>query len=279
MPRASGYPLDMFTRIAAVAVLLLPCLAFAWGGDGHQIVALIAEERLKPATKAAIHGLLGADANISDAEVCNWADQIKRERRNTAPWHYVDIPTTQPSYAAARDGRDGANVIDAIERFETVLADKSKPKEERAEALKFIVHFVGDVHQPLHCADRNGDHGGNGRLVFFLGRRRAVNLHMVWDSQILIRRKGTTRILDYALALNAKISDLQAAEWQKGTPVNWANESHDVAVAVAYKDVPEDGDPPKLDQAYVDRAVAVIDEQLKRGGVRLAGVLNRCLGK
>jgi hypothetical protein len=202
-------------------------------------------------------------------------DTIRRERRDTASWHYVDIPTTQPNYDAGRDGRDGANVIDAIERFERVLADKSKTKEERAEALKFIVHFVGDVHEPLHCAERDGDRGGNSRLVFFLDRRRAVNLHTVWDSTILISRRGKTRILDCAQALNAKITKAQAAEWSKGTPTDWANESHVAAIVVAYRGVPADGDPPRLDQAYVDRAGSVVDQQLERGGVRLATKLNR----
>src|SRR4051794_22308701 len=114
--------------------MLFPSVVFAWGGDGHQIVAIIAEERLTPEAKAEVHQLLGADVGISDAEIANWADQIRRERRETAPWHYVDIPTTQPSYDAERDGNAGENVIDAIDRFEKVLTDKSKPKEERAEA-------------------------------------------------------------------------------------------------------------------------------------------------
>jgi hypothetical protein len=160
----------------AMILLFLPATVLAWGGEGHQIVALIAEDRLTPEAKAGMHELLGEDVSISDAEIANWADQIRRERRNTAPWHYVDIPTTQPSYDATRDGNDGDNVIDAIDRFEKVLADKSKPKAERAEALKFVVHFVGDVHQPLHCADRDGDRGGNKRLVFFLNQKRAVAL-------------------------------------------------------------------------------------------------------
>jgi hypothetical protein len=107
-----------------------------------------------------VHELLGADVGISDAEIANWADQIRRERQSTAPWHFVDIPTTQPSFDEQRDGNHGNNVVHKLREFEKVLADKSKPKEQRAEALKFVVHFAGDIHQPLHCAERDHDRGG-----------------------------------------------------------------------------------------------------------------------
>jgi hypothetical protein len=102
-----------------------------------------------------------------------------------------------------------------------------------------------------------------------------VSLHQAWDSLILIKHKGDTRVFDYAQALNAKITAEQAEAWAKGTPLDWANESHRIAVESVYKDVPVDGDPPKLDQAYVDRAGPVIDLQLQKAGMRLAMVLNR----
>lgn len=248
-------------------VLLIPSTLFAWGGDGHQIVCLIAEEHLSSAAKAGIHDLLG-DANISDAEIASWADNIRRGRRNTASWHFVDIPVDATSCDEQRDGKHGKNVIDKINQFERVLSDHNTSREKRAEALKFLVHFVGDLHQPLHCADRD-DKGGNTRLVFFLDQPRALNLHIVWDTTILLHRKGKTRVLQYAMTLNHKISKEQARQWKQGTIEDWANESHMVAVNVAYKGVPADGPPPKLDQAYVDRAADTIDQQLQRSGVRL----------
>src|SRR6266513_1527370 len=125
-------------------------------------------------------------------------DQIRRERRETAPWHYVNIPIEADGFDESRDGKRGDNVIDRIEHFEHVLADTTASKEDRAEALKFLVHFVGDIHQPLHCADRNGDKGGNGRLVFYLDRQTAVNLHSVWDTSLLRSYMGSTRVADYA---------------------------------------------------------------------------------
>ena len=111
--------------------------------------------------------------------------------------------------------------------------------------------------------------------MFFLERQKAVNLHTCWDTLVLLDHKGKTRILDDAEALEAKITPAQAEQWSKGTPEDWANESHRLAIDVVYKDVPADGDPPKLDQAYIDRAAPVIDEQLQRAGVRLAMILNR----
>lgn len=264
-------------RLASLSFVLtsvLPAIAYGWGGDGHQIVCLIAEDRLTSAAKAGIHALLGSTANISDAEIASWADEVRRERPATGPWHYVDIPVEATTFDEKRDGRNGNNVIDKINDFETVLKDPKASKNDRVEALKFLVHLVGDEHQPLHCAERNGDKGGNGRLVFFLDRPRATNLHSVWDSAILLEHKGTTRNAAYADSLNAQVRPEQAAEWMKGTPEDWANESHAVAVDVVYKGVPADGPPPKLDQKYVDAAGAIVDLQLQRGGVRLAAILN-----
>ena len=155
-----------------------------------------------------------------------------------------------------------------------MLKDPKASKNDRAEALKFIIHFIGDIHQPLHCAERNKDKGGNGRLVFFLDRPEAVNLHQVWDTFILLDQKGTMRNPVYAELLNSAICPAQAAEWAKGTPTEWANESHALAVKNVYAGVATDGPPPKLDQNYVDAGGSVVNRQLQRAGVRLATVLN-----
>jgi hypothetical protein len=103
-------------------------------------------------------------------------------------------------------------VIDAIEREAAVLADKTQPREKRVEALEFVIHFIGDLHQPLHCADRNGDKGGNGRLVFFLDRRRADSLHYVWDTALVREVVGRRTISEVAEAISKTIS----AKQQKG---------------------------------------------------------------
>jgi hypothetical protein len=250
-------------RLASALILLLPATLLAWGGDGHQIVCLIAEERLSPAAKEGIRDLLGRE-HISDAVVASWADNVRRERPETGPWHYVDIPVDASSFDEQRDGKNRNNVIDKINDFAKVLADHNASKANRRDSLKFLVHFVGDIHQPLHCAERDHDKGGNGRLVFFLDQPRAVNLHFVWDTSILLHRKGTAPILRYAMALNDRIGSEQAAQWVTGTVEDWANESHDLARMVVYAGVPAHGSPPKLDQAYVDRAADVVDSEPTR---------------
>jgi len=187
----------------------------------------------------------------------------------------VNIPVDAASYDPANHGNVGENVIDAIERFAKVLADKTASKEDRVEALKFLVHFVGDLHQPLHCADRNGDKGGNGRLVFYPGRKKAVSLHTVWDTLILPRSKGKQSVAEYGDALNDKITAKQAKTWAKGTPADWATESWRIAWEHVYTaDVAADGDPPKLGEAYIAKGQPVVDEQIQKAGVRLATALN-----
>jgi hypothetical protein len=263
----------MLKFASLLVAVLFPVAAFGWGGTGHQIVALIAEDHLSPAAKAGIEELLGHE-HISDAEIASWADEVRRQRSNTAPWHYVNIPTNADAFDRGRDGHDGANVIDAIEAQAKILEDKSASREKREEALKFVVHFVGDIHQPLHCADRDGDKGGNKRLVFYPGARKATNLHSVWDTSLLKDAMNGKRVLEYATSLGKRITEKQRKEFAAGTATDWANESHRIAVEQVYKGVAADGPPPTLDKSYVEKGQRVVNEQLLRGGMRLALLLN-----
>ena len=258
---------------ATALVLSFTPHAVAWNGEAHQLVAWIAEARLTDKAKAGVNELLG-NAELSDAEVVSWADEIRRERRETAPWHYVSIPIDADGYDPQRDGHAGDNVIDAIDRFTKVLANRQAPKEERMEALKFVVHFIGDLHQPLHCANRNGDKGGNARLVFFPGRKKAVSLHLVWDTLILPRSKGKQTVADYGDALNGKITAKQATAFATGTPQEWATQSWQLAREAVYRDVPAAGNPPTISEEYITKARPVVDEQIQKAGVRLAAALN-----
>jgi hypothetical protein len=140
------------------------------------------------------------------------------------------------------------------------------------------VHLAGDLHQPLHAADRNGDRGGNSRLVFFLDQRKAIPLHSVWDTGLVREMIGRRPIAPVADAMEKTIAPAQRKEWAAGTPVLWANEAHRVAVEQVYADVPADGDPPKLSREYVVKATPMIVEQTKRAGVRLAMMLNNTSG-
>jgi hypothetical protein len=250
-----------FTSLLVVVLTaFLTPHAFAWNGEAHQLVAWVAEARLSDKAKAGVKELLG-DADLSDAVVVSWADEVRRERKETAPWHYVAIPVDAAGYdPAAKHWNDGQNVIEVIERFTKVLADKKALKEDRVEALKFVVHFVGDLHQPLHCADRNGDKGGNGRLVFFPGRKKAVSLHTVWDTLILPRSKGKQSVAEYGDALNDKITEKQAKAWATGTPRAWAAECWKIAREQVYADI-----PPAGDQEYIAKDHSSIGAPVARG--------------
>jgi hypothetical protein len=164
------------------------------------------------------------------------------------------VADLRPRRPVKRD--KGGNVVEAVNPFADLLADRTASKDDRVEALKFLVHFMGDLHQPLHCAERNGDAGGNKRVVFLPGHRAAMGLHAVWDTFILKRSKGTRSVEDYGGELNARITSKQAKTWAKGTPLDWAKESWQLARDVAYVDLPADGDPPKLTEEYLARAPA-----------------------
>ncbi len=260
-----------------IAALLLSVLvtsqAWAWGSEGHRIVGEIAEQYLDPATTQQIRDLLALENATTLAAVSTWADEIRQQRRNTAPWHFVDIPISAPAYDPGRDCPRGNCVVAKIDEFVAELRDRSLPPRQRLEALKFVVHFIGDVHQPLHTAD-NSDRGGNEIKVEFLGHR--TNLHAIWDTGILAPAvRGDERA--YALRLVRSITPGEIAKWRGGSAADWANESHGVAQQVIYGELPHE--PGYLPASYERAALPIVNEQLEKAGVRLAAVLNAILAK
>lgn len=271
--------------LSAFAVVGIAFHVSAWGGEGHQIIALIAEEHLTPEAQAGIRELLGEEVFISDAEIASWADEVKRERGrpSTSSWHFVNIPIASGGYDAERDSPHTTDIIEATASQIAAITDKNLPLERRAEALKFVVHLIGDLHQPLHCADRNGDRGGNALLCWFLsGEGRPTNLHAVWDTAILKHLKAGERVVPYARRLNENVTSEEFQTWCAGSLIEWANEGQRLAREYVYEGVavPTEGvSPPVLDQAYVQRAAPVIEGQLTKGGLRLAAVLNKAFAK
>jgi S1/P1 Nuclease len=175
--------------LLAVLVLYLACPghAFAWGYAGHRIIAEIAEQFLEPTTARRVRELLDIENVTTLADVSTWADQIRVQRPETAPWHYVNIPVHPASdgssgYDATRDCPNDACVVAKIVQFERVLANSQAPGRQRLEAFKYLVHFIGDLHQPLH-ASNNNDRGANEVPVMFMGRQ--TNLYAVWDTGII----------------------------------------------------------------------------------------------
>jgi len=259
-------------RRAATALIAL-CLtaghAFAWGASGHSIVAEIAQRRLMPAVMAKIGELIGPQASL--ASLSGWADDVAFTRPNTMAWHFVNIPYDSASYVPERDCRQtprGDCVVAAIERFRRVLSDTGAAREDRVEALKFLVHFVADAHQPMHCAERNGDQGGNLLPVAFFGTR--ATLHAVWDIHIIERHSHDWG--EWVRELEAK-ELVELGGRDGGTAVEWVEACHALAVSVAYA-IPESAE---LDSDYYAASLPVVRAQLALAGLRLAKTLNEAL--
>ena len=255
------------------ALLLSPSTAYAWGYEGHQIIALIAAGELTPDAKARVADLLGGpDASSAMVRYSTWADEIRPMRRETAPWHYVDIEIDSRGYDATRDCPNNNCVVGQIERDTSILKDRSLAKPVRAEALRFLIHFVGDEAQPLHCSD-NHDRGENEVRVILNGDR--TNLHAVWDTAVVEALGNDPATV--TKRLSATITPADKSAWSKGTPVSWANQSWAIAKQHIYADLPGSGGtsaPIVLPPDYARQKSAIAAGQLERGGVRLAAILN-----
>jgi hypothetical protein len=253
--------------LSLVSLFCAALPAFAWGPEGHSLIARIAEAQLTPEVRARVAAILGPDRTM--ASVASWADEIRRERPASGPWHYVDIPFNKSHIDLVRDCAKDGCVVTEIAVLRRALHDPATPATERREALMFLIHFVGDMHQPLHCIDRD-DKGGNGVATEFAGRRG--NLHGVWDSALLARL-GTEQQLLPALSQE---SAAHAKKYGKGTVAQWAEQSHKVAVKIVYGKLPkaESGKAVVLDAAYERSADPVIRHQIELAGARLAKVLN-----
>jgi hypothetical protein len=255
--------------LAAATLMFAPSGAFAWGAEGHEVVALIALRELSPAARTQVARLLGGEAML--VHESNWADEIRDQRRDTGPWHYVDIPLRAPGYDSGRDCPDRDCVVAQIENDVRILGNRGLDKDARADALRFLVHFVADVHQPLHAED-NDDKGGND-VRTLLGRER-TNLHHVWDVDVvegLGRDAGAV-----AGGIERGLSADQRKAWQSGAPAAWANEAHAIARDQIY--------PPlagrrqlRLPRDYAWREADVARTQLAKAGLRLAWLLNNVL--
>ena len=263
-----------FFAAAFLALALLPAKAHAWGEEGHKIVCGIAWQRLTPEAHGMVAKLLGTDDEKTFVEACVWADQIRQQRPEASSWHYVNIPAGVAGMDMARDCGDVAKRCApwAIVNFTKVLVDPSKSAAERADALKFISHFIGDLHQPLH-AGRPEDLGGNRVTVDFFGYTgqadRPLNLHSVWDSQLLRRANQTWP--SASQALNGQIAADEALLWQTANTLQWADESYKICEEFVYGHLPQDH---KLRNEYYLPGLGYADVQLQKAGVRLAFVLN-----
>lgn len=317
-----------FQRAAAFGFVLLFCAivgpapAHAWGCKGHQVVALIAEKHLNPRALAMVKKIL-ADSPIDPslsryckeggadpmADASTWPDDIRSQRPETPPWHYVDIPldVNQREVEKFCDPKVGC-VTGAIRDELSLLGSKYADAQERADALRFLIHFVGDIHQPLHGVSNN-DLGGNCVAVAFFDEAPQLrnqqleiyspNLHAIWDTNILERATMGQTSEQVASELDESFQKRFAA-WQKA-PANidtWAWESHLLAQKNAYGKlpvrIPAEAPQPvtscaddshisarmlqlkeHLDEPYQALAAPIVRERLAQAGVRLALLLNQ----
>jgi hypothetical protein len=249
--------------LAVFSICILPSASFAWGPEAHRIVASIAWLQLSDDAKRNVEDLLGRNKSATDplTAVATWADEHAVRNPKTRAWHFVDIPLNYESYSRSRDCRDDNCIVEKIGHFKKQL-QYGKTRQERIDALKYLVHLVGDLHEPLHCADNN-DAGGTRVQVTFFGK--VSNLHRVWDSD-MIDRTGLTEA--------SYTNKLMAALPSQGYWIeDWANESHLLARNYAY-DLPVDR---ALANAYYQANLPILDRQLARAGVRLAQVLEDSL--
>lgn len=284
----------LISLLALSLAIVMPAQAMAWGSEGHEIIADIARDYLTPQVRVKVDALLATDIDTLTApdmaSRATWADAWRGAgHRETASWHFVDTELDKPDLQAACFGYPAAAtpasagpaqdcVVDKIEEFQAELSSARTAPPERVLTLVYLLHFVGDLHQPLHASD-NHDRGGNCVHVS-LGGARTTNLHSYWDTTVVQALGSDPQAV--AKALEAKITPAQRDAWQEGDVKAWALETYGVAKSAAYTlgspaGCGTDQAPIQIPSAYNDRAETVAAVQLEKAGVRLAWVLNRAL--
>jgi hypothetical protein len=232
--------------------------ALAFGATGHRVIGQIADNHLTAQARASVSELLGP---TSLAEVSTWADEIRSDSRwdHASSWHWVTIEDGD-TYQSSKKNPNGDLVV-KLHEFMATLADKGAAKEDRIVALKWLVHLVGDVHQPLHVG-RGADRGGNGIAAEWFGD--PTNMHRVWDSEII---RSTRLSFSELSRFIDKASTAQVLKWQKSTIMDWVDEA--VGLRNAVYTVPDST------YEYSYKNLPVVKQQLLKAGVRLSGVLNQ----
>jgi hypothetical protein len=260
-----------FFRITFLFITIFtPYLSFCWGVIGHRVVAEIAQDHLTHRAKKELRKLIGKETL---AQWANWADFIKsdttRTWNHTSKWHYVDLPANldKDEFIAALKKLPGENLYTQILETSKEVADHSLPIGQRQIALRFLIHLVGDLHQPLHVG-REEDQGGNKIKVSWF--EKSTNLHSVWDNSLV-------EFQEYSYTEYARILDIasqeQIKEWQDSPLEDWFYDSYLLANKI-YALTPDNA---KLSYQYNYIFKNDLDNQLLKGGIRLAKILNEVL--
>ena len=260
-------PVRLFIRTFLLAsALLIMQYAFSWGLTGHRIIGEISQQHLTKKTKKELNKLIGEETL---AWWSNWPDFIKSDStwNHASPWHYVDLPghMDKDKFIEELKKLPGKNLYTQIRAMMAELKDKSLPIEKRRVALYFLIHLVGDLHQPLHVG-RDEDAGGNKIVVYWFDKK--TNLHTLWDSMLIESQQ-------YSYTEYAKLLDIANEEkvnaWQSSSLEDWFYESHVVSDSI-YDATPAES---KLSYKYNYQFQKILEEQLLKGGIRLAALLNQ----
>jgi hypothetical protein len=263
----------LFVAAAAAGIAFAPAPALAWGKTGHRVVAALAEAQLSGLAKAHVRELLGVE---SLAEAATWPDEMRSDpspfwQKASGPLHYVTLDGVTYDHAPPE-----GDALEALAKYSATLRDPNASLADKQLALRFVVHLVGDLHQPLHagkCCDR----GGNEVKVKWFGKES--NLHSVWDSSLVDDEQLS--FTELAAKLQRHTSDEDVIRWWNVNPRDWVGESARIRDTV-YPAMPpagsadKDGKPatPELSYAYVYKFSPVMEQRLKQAGVRLAAYLD-----
>ncbi len=278
------------TALITLCFLLTPLQTLAWGKLGHEIVGDLAQRQLNAKAQAEVTRLLATEAQPTLAGVANWADTLRASEpelfKTTSRLHYINFPRDVPcEFVPVRDCPDGNCVVGAINKNFTILSDKNRSDAERTVALKFLVHFIGDIHQPFH-AGYGDDRGGNSFQISYQGKDwqplvnpkpgdyvpTGWNIHSVWDSMILeSKTRDSKKYADFL----SKQSPLPFDETKRSDrpAVDWAMQSCHIL-----KDNPY---PPKniIKDDYLNKYRPLEERRLREAGARLAAMINYALGR
>lgn len=293
--------------ISVVLLSVVTNSAWCWGPAGHRVVAMIAEQRLTPDVRARVSHLL-FDGQFTMADVSTCPDALRAAEKgnlrpeeeyclkvagsvpkDSSPWHYIDIPIPTQAKSLEAFCPNGACIVEKLKSFTNVLRDSADESERRA-ALMYVIHFAGDIYQPLHCAERNCDQGGNLEHVNFYVKqeeRADRRLHGVWDSDLLYKAMNDAKVHEervYATELARTIHSRDAKKWaaQPFEAVAW--DGHRIAEQHVYRGIPLQNfcgittpaeHPPVTDlkPEYETQGAHIVREQLQRAGVRLAALI------
>jgi S1/P1 Nuclease len=285
----SAWGAACFIALSLITVLLLPHQVRAWGPEGHHLIATIATKYLSAEVQQRVAALLAAEpGNL--VNIASWGDAQAQLRPETEAWHFANIPDDQPVYDAARDCPNGQCLVAQFERWRKLLSAPDTPASVKSEALKWVVSFVADAHQPLHVAclalpgrryptpvlpcgaQPHGDRGADLHEVRFgdLG----VTLHHVWDHEMFYGMTGN--LTQNAERLSSGITPALQRQWASGTFEDWVNETHKVARDLVYGQLPK-GSRIVISPRYEAETRNALDLQLQRAGVRMATVLTAAL--